>query len=359
MWRSGEAANQKGTQRSRLVLERTGNKMEQMFAVRRAERNGVCEDDMRHLFIINPAAGKRESTAKLEQLLERLSFDHEVVYTTGEGHAQNIAAQAVREGGPVRIYACGGDGTLNEVVNGAAGHGQAAITCVPKGTGNDFLKVFGSDYRTLFYDLEKLAVGPQTPFDLIDCNGKLGIDVVCTGVDARIAADVHRYKDWPFVSGMGAYCLALVENVLFKGISRPMSVHMGEREWSGDTAIVCVCNGRHYGGGFMPVPEAMPDDGVLDMLLIPKVSLLTFARLVGKYAQGLYRDYPELIWDYHGARVDCASREEMIAVVDGEVMRDRKFTIRLSEKKVNFFYPEGAVYAPRTGWATEREACVR
>ena len=109
----------------------------------------------------------------------------------------------------------------------------------------------------------------------------------------------------------------------------------------------------------MPVPEAMPDDGVLDMLLIPKVSLLTFARLVGKYAQGLYRDYPELIWDYHGARVDCASREDMIAVVDGEVMRDRKFTIRLSEKKVNFFYPEGAVYAPRTGWATEREACVR
>lgn len=299
---------------------------------------------MRHLFIINPAAGKKESTARLEQLLAKLSFDHEVAYTRKEGDAQRIAREAADSGERVRIYACGGDGTLNEVVNGAAGRENAAITCVPKGTGNDFLKIFGADYRELFYDLEALASGPQTAFDLIDCNGKLGIDVVCAGVDARIAADVHRYKNWPLVSGMGAYILALLENVLIKGIARPMAVRMGERDWSGDTAVLCVCNGRHYGGGFMPVPEAMPDDGVLDMLLIPKVSLFTFARLVGKYARGLYRQYPELIFHYHGGRVDCASEEEMTAVVDGEVMRDTRFTIRLSEKKVNFFYPARAGY---------------
>ena len=299
---------------------------------------------MRHLFIINPAAGKKESTAKLEQLLAKLSFDHQVVYTQGEGDAQRISREAADSGEDVRIYACGGDGTLNEVVNGAAGRDNAAITCVPKGTGNDFLKIFGPEYRELFYDLEALAAGPQTPFDLIDCNGKLGIDVVCAGVDARIAADVHRYKNWPFVSGMGAYILALLENVFLKGIARPMAVRMGERDWNGDTAVLCVCNGRHYGGGFMPVPEAMPDDGVLDMLLIPKISLFTFARLVGKYAKGLYRQYPELIFDYHGDRVDCVSGEEMIAVVDGEVMRGGRFTIRLSEKKVNFFYPARASY---------------
>lgn len=299
---------------------------------------------MRHLFIINPAAGKRKSTPMLEQMLARLSFDHQVAYTTGEGDAQRITTQAVASGEPIRIYACGGDGTLNEVVNGAAGHDHAAITNVPKGTGNDFLKVFGPDYRTLFYDLEGLAAGPQSPMDLMDCNGKLGIDVVCAGVDARIAADVHRYKDWHFVSGMGAYCLALVENVLFKGISRPMSVRMGEVDWRGDTAIVCVCNGRHYGGGFMPVPEAMPDDGVLDMLLIPKIGLFTLARLVGKYAKGLYRDYPELILSHHGDSVTYESQREITTVVDGEVMRGKRFTVRLSEKKVNFFYPAGANY---------------
>ena len=241
---------------------------------------------MRHLFIINPAAGKKETTAQLEELLNGLSFEHEVVYTEGAGHARDIAREAAERGDPVRIYACGGDGTLNEVVNGAAGYDHVAVTCIPKGTGNDFLKVFGADYRTLFYNIEALAQGPQTPFDVMDCNGHLGIDVVCCGADARIGAGVHKYKNWRFVSGMGAYCLALVENVLLKGLNRPMSVRMDDIKWDGETAIICICNGRHYGGGFMPVPDAMPDDGMLDMLLIPGISLLTFAKLIGKYAKG-------------------------------------------------------------------------
>ena len=300
---------------------------------------------MRHLFIINPAAGKRESTPHLETLLDKLSVPHEVMYTEKEGDARRFTEETVRSGEPVRIYACGGDGTLNEVVNGAAGCDHAAVTNVPKGTGNDFLKIFGPGYRSLFYDLEALAVGPQTPFDLIDCNGRLGIDVVCAGVDARIAADVHRYKGWWFISGIGAYSLALLENIFFKGIARPMSVHMGDIHWEDRPAsLLCVCNGRYYGGGFMPVGEAMPDDGALDMLLVRKVSLFTFLRLVGKYAGGLYRQYPELILNYHGDAAAFSAKEPITVVVDGEVMRDTAFTVRLSEKKVNFFYPAGAGY---------------
>ena len=300
---------------------------------------------MRHLFIINPAAGRRESTRRLEGLLEQLSFPHEVTYTEKEGDARRLTEEAVRTGEPVRIYACGGDGTLNEVVNGAAGCENAAITNVPKGTGNDFLRIFGSDCRELFYNLEALAVGPQVPFDLIDCNGHLGINTVCAGVDARVAAGVHRYKRWWFVSGIGAYILSLLENVLFKGIARPMTVRMGEIRWEERSAcLLCICNGRYYGGGFMPVGDAMPDDGVLDMLLVRKVGLFTFLRLVGKYARGLYRQYPELILDYHGQEVSFSAREPVTVVVDGEAMRDTAFTVRLAEKKVNFFYPAGAEY---------------
>ncbi len=301
---------------------------------------------MRHLFIINPAAGKPDSTARLEGLLEGVSFPHETVYTSGEGDACRLARLAAQAGDPVRIYACGGDGTLNEVVNGAAGFPNAAVTCVPKGTGNDFLKLFGPDYRALFYDLEALAVGPQAQFDLMDCNGKLGLDVVCAGVDARIAADVHRYKNLHFISGKGAYVLSLVENILLKGICRPMEVHMGPVDYTGQTAILCVCNGRHYGGGFMPVGDAMPDDGVLDMLLVPKIRLFTFARLVGQYAKGRYRQYPSLILDYHGQQLTWSSHQPITTVVDGEVMVDTAFTLRLSDKKIPFFYPAGASYAP-------------
>ena len=314
------------------------------------EKQSKGERPMRHLFIINPAAGKRETTPQLEAFLEKLSFPHEVAYTRGEGDARRLTQEAVERGEPVRIYACGGDGTLNEVVNGAAGHSHAAVTNVPKGTGNDFLKIFGPDYRRLFYDLERLAVGPQVPFDLIDCNGHLGIDVVCAGVDARIAADVHRYKDWWFVSGIGAYILSLLENILFKGIARPITVRMGDIRWEDRPAcLLCVCNGRHYGGGFMPVGEAMPDDGVLDMLLVKKVGLLTFLRLVGRYAKGLYRQYPELILEFHGQEASFSAQEPITVVVDGEVMRDTAFTVRLSEKKVNFFYPAGAGWSAPAG----------
>ena len=297
---------------------------------------------MRHLFIINPAAGKKESTALLEQKLTALTFEHEVVYTKGPGDAREIARAAAERGEPIRIYSCGGDGTLNEVVNGAAGYDHVAVTCVPKGTGNDFLKVFGDDYRTLFFDLEALAEGPQTPFDLIDCNGRLGIDMVCSGIDARIGAGVHKYKK--IASGIWAYCLSLVENVLLKGLTRPMTVKMEDICWDGETTIICICNGRHYGGGFMPVPDAMPDDGVLDMLLIPKISLFTFATLVGKYAKGMYKNYPDLIWARHGKGVTFRTEADNVTVVDGEVVPGREFTVCLSEKKVNFFYPAAASY---------------
>ena len=303
---------------------------------------------MKHLFIINPAAGKPDSTEALLERIKKLELDAELAMTAGPGDAQKLAARAVERGEPVRIYACGGDGTLNEVVNAAAGFDHAAVTNVPKGTGNDFLKIFGPRYRTLFSDLPALARGPQASFDLMDCNGRLGIDVVCAGVDARIAASVDRYKALPLVSGVGAYLLSLVDNVLFRGICRPMRVRMGALELRGETAIVCICNGRHYGGGFMPVGDAMPDDGVLDMLVVPRVSRFTFFRLVGQYAKGRYRDYPALIRDYHGQSIEYASLDggDVITVVDGEVMRAPAFTVRLSDKKVNFFYPEGADYRP-------------
>ena len=302
---------------------------------------------MRHIFILNPAAGKPESTAHLEAKLRRLPFPHEVYYTREVGDAQRRTEQAAACGEPARIYACGGDGTLNEVVNGAAGRDFLAVTNVPKGTGNDFLKLFGPRYQELFSDLESLAAGPQTPFDLMDCNGKLGIDVVCAGVDARIAAGVHRYKGWRLLSGRWAYRMSLAENLFLREVSRPMTVEMGDRSWRDQpTAILCICNGRYYGGGFMPVAGAMPDDGVLDMLRVGKVGRFTFLRLAGQYARGLAWKYPKWITAWRGQEVRFSAREPITVVVDGEVMQDTSFVVRLSEKKVNFFYPAGASYGP-------------
>ncbi len=301
---------------------------------------------MKHLFILNPSAGKKGAAEKYAQEIKRVfaEKDFEIVFTERGGHAEELARAAAQTGEPVRIYACGGDGTLNEVVCGAAGYDNAAVTNVPRGTGNDFLKIFGSNYRETFSDLAALAEGPQVAFDLIDCNGHLGLNIVCAGVDARIAADVHKYKRLPLVGGIGAYILSMIVNVLFKGICRPTVIEIEGETLRGDTAVICVCSGRYYGGGFMPVGEAMPDDGVLDILVVSKVNLLTFARLVGRYAKGQYRKFPQYIRHFHGTEIAFSSQEEIVAVVDGEVMRENAFHVKLSEKKVNFFYPVGEDY---------------
>ena len=302
---------------------------------------------MKHIFIINPTAGKKKNTRQLEETIQKLNLSSHILYTKAAGDARQIAQRAAESGEDVRIYACGGDGTLNEVVNGAAGYDNVAVTNVPIGTGNDFLKIFGKDARSRFSDIAALSRGPQTAMDLIDCNGLLGIDIVCTGLDARIAADKDRYNGFPLVSGIGAYAISAVANVLFKSIAVPTVVDCGDLHFDDETSLVCVCNGRYYGGGFMPVGDNMPDDGLLEVLVVRKVSRLTFFRLVGKYGAGKFRDYPDLIWYRQGHGVTVRSQQELVAVVDGEVVRSRELRIGLSDKKLNFFYPAGMSYEPK------------
>ena len=304
---------------------------------------------MKHLFIINPAAGQRVDPTELENRIRALKVDWEIVHTQNPGDGIRYARAAAETGEPVRIYACGGDGTLNEVVNGAAGFDNAAVTNVPFGSGNDYLKIFGRENKMRFADLEALTEGPQAAMDLIDCSGRLCIGVACAGVDARVADDVDRYKRLPLIKGLGAYILALAVNVLFKGITRPTVLDMGDFHYEGKTSIVCICNGRYYGGGFMPVGDNMPDDGVIETLVVPKVSVFTFARLVGAYAKGRYKEYPELIWPRKDNEISIVSGDdrEVVMCVDGEIIRDRAFTVKLSDKTVNFFYPEGLSYEQR------------
>ena len=305
---------------------------------------------MRHVFIVNPMAGKRDSVQKLLSRIREVypQGGYEVYATQAAGDAHRLAMEAIEGREPVRLYACGGDGTLNEVVNAAAGCPTAAVTNVPVGTGNDFLRIFCPEGRRKFIDLAALREGPQAEFDLMDCNGLLGINTVCAGIDARVADDVGRFKRLPGVSGTGAYVLSLA-NQVGKGLTQPMRVDMGPIHYEGPTTILCVCNGRYYGGGFYPVPEAMPDDGVLDMLLIGRLTGPQFAKYVGKYATGKYRECPpSLVRSYHGEEVAFSSEEELVAVVDGESLRGHGFTVRRSERKISFFYPQGVGYGART-----------
>ena len=107
------------------------------------------------------------------------------------------------------------------------------------------------------------------------------------GIDARVAADVHKYSESPLLDGKSSYIVSLLVNFFFKGIGSHWKVEM-DGEMEGDWSLVSVCNGRYYGGGFMPVAEARMDDGVLNTLVVQKVTRRAFIRFVGPYSKGEY-----------------------------------------------------------------------
>ena len=92
-----------------------------------------------------------------------------------------------------------------------------------------------------------------------------------------------------------------------------------------------------------------PYDGVIETLVVPKVNIITFARLVGAYSKGRYKEYPDLIWPRKDKEITFSScdKRDVVVCVDGEIMRDHQFTVKLSEKKVNFFYPGDLSYERR------------
>ena len=212
---------------------------------------------MKHIFIINPTAGKKDATGRIRKMAEQLhdlhGLDCQCLLTEHPHHAAELAQAAAETGEEVRLYACGGDGTFHEVLNGAAGYENAAVTCIPVGTGNDFLKNFGSDAGK-FADPENLWDGEVAELDLIDCSGRLCATIACSGTDARVAEDVHRFGDLPFLSGKGSYLLAVAINFLFRKISQRWTVRVDGDTVSDEFVLGAVCNGRYYGGGFNPIP---------------------------------------------------------------------------------------------------------
>lgn len=299
---------------------------------------------MRHLFIMNPHAGKydrsQEMLEKVRTIMAGRRAEWSAARTEGPGHAIRLVEEAARQGDPLRVYACGGDGTLNEVVNGAAGLEHVAVTHCPMGSGNDFLRIFGQDAGR-FWHLDQLLDGPQAPMDLINCNGRYSLNVCSVGFDARIGFGAADFKKLPLVSGSTAYQLSALRTII-RGIHLPYQVEIDGEAMPGDRfTLLCACNGRYYGGGFNPSPTAMPDDGILDFIVIPAVSRFTVLALIKKFARGEIGEIPQAILR-RGREMKVTCDRLTQVNVDGELVEGTSLSIGLSEQKVQFFYPAGA-----------------
>ena len=300
---------------------------------------------MKHLFIINPAAGSRDRTKLYSDLIRQAcnkkGIECRIKISAAPGDCCKIAREAAETGEDYKIYACGGDGTLNEVVAGAAGYPNVAVTVVSAGSGNDFTKLFSEPEA--FRDVEQLLDSEEVTFDLIRCNDDLSLNICSVGLDARIGTDVANYKRLPLLSGFRAYAVSTVVNTI-RGVSEHYVVQINGETIDGEQTLICVCNGRFYGGGFNPVPEADPTDGMLDVLLVDKVSRLKVAQVVGKYKNGQYAQYPELIRYFRTDKVKVICDKPTSINLDGELRTATEIEFSVAKEKLRFFYPRGLTW---------------
>lgn len=117
---------------------------------------------MKHIFLINPAAGKKGNSEsiirpQIEDYCGKNGLDYEIYVTKCQGDAQNYCAERAKSGEALRFYACGGDGTLYEVVNGVFGNPNCEVAVIPMGSGNDFIRLFGT--KEQFCNVEAQVTG--------------------------------------------------------------------------------------------------------------------------------------------------------------------------------------------------------
>ena len=296
---------------------------------------------MRHLFIINPAAGSRNQTEnyrkQIAEICEKHGLEYSIRVSGAPGRCCKIAREAAETGKEYRIYACGGDGTLNEVVNGAAGYDNVAITTFACGSGNDFARMFSNPEA--FRDLEQLLDAQESTFDLIRCNDDYSLNICSVGFDARIGTDVSRYKRIPLLHGFRAYAASTVVNTI-KGIKEHFVIEINGETIDGDQTLICACNGRYYGGGFNPVPDADPTDGMMDVLVVTGVSRLIVAQVIGKYKNGRFKDFPHLIRHFRTDHLTIRCDHPTPINLDGELRMAQTIDLKISDKKIRFFHPK-------------------
>lgn len=296
---------------------------------------------MKHVFIVNPAAGK---TNQFKMLSEKIAQCFEVgtyliLETKCKGDATHIAKRFAQMGEDICLYACGGDGTINEVLNGIYQYPNACLGIIPIGTGNDFIKSIPSLEKKHFLDINAYVDGVKMPCDIIVVNDKALINTASVGLDVSIASNVEKFKKLPLLKGRTPYYLGLL-NSMFSSMSKKLKIVIdGEVYDYQEYTFVVVCNGKYYGGGYCPCPDAIIDDGYMDICMIKKVSRNKILRLSGKYKKGTHIEYDKLVNVKRAKTIQIIADEKVFLNLDGEVISKTNPHIKLIPNGVTLYLP--------------------
>lgn len=305
---------------------------------------------MKHIFIINPVAGNGVAEAvylpKILTAVKEFGLEYEVHRTINVGDATRYVKSrcAEEEQESFRFYAIGGDGTLNEVVNGAMGHSNAEVAFLPSGTGNDFARSFQE--HMLFRDVSRQIRGTARLVDVIRYNDRYAINMLNIGLDCQVVSEMNRLKKYPFIRGPLAYIAGV--GVVFvgnQGYEFQIELEDGQT-MEEEFTLIAIGNGAFCGGGFKGVPLANLQDGLFDINLVRKVNRRAFASLIGSYRKGTHLEHPlakDRILYLKGKRLKMKSPdgEQFQVCVDGEIEQVKELVVDVLPKAILFSVPEG------------------
>lgn len=296
---------------------------------------------MKYVFIVNNAAGGAKKTMPLVPRIEAYFSEHggsyEIAYTKCKGDATEIARRICLTGEKVRIYSCGGDGTLHEVINGAYGFKNAEIGAFPCGTGNDYVASYGA--VSDFMDIDGQVKGSSIEADLICTDGIYSINQCSMGFDAAVADNVRRFKQKPFISGSMAYIMSVVYTLAGK-IGNRLTIYIDDREpIEGNYLFAIAAKGNYQGGGMMSAPDADPTSRTLNFVLVREVSKIQFVGMFNKYIKGRHDELSDVITSTSGSTMRVVSRRPLPVVLDGEIIISDEITSKIVPKAIRFILP--------------------
>lgn len=242
----------------------------------------------------------------------------------------------------VRVYAVGGDGIVFDCLNGIVGLPNAELAILPYGGGSDFIRAFGEEYYEDFRNIQLQVEAPVIPTDIIHCGNNYALNFCTVGQEAAAVRKLLPLKKRlekfrfmfpslnPLFYILGGIAAAFDKKI----IGQHYELQADGLDYSGRYNDINIANGPCYGAGKNPVVTAVPDDGLLDMMVVRKMGPLKVLRLMSCYLRGDYYKYPKECFLRRVKKITIRSGEPLLVNMDGEAFFDSRVTIEIIPQAV-------------------------
>ena len=294
-------------------------------------------DHMKALFIINPVAGKGKSEQIIrifEPMIEG-KMPYIIETTKAKGEAAEIVKRYTSQEDYL-VFAVGGDGTVNEVVNGMAGT-SSSLAILPTGSGNDFVRSLYGKY-TIEELLSDLLEGKDEAIDLVKIGKKYFLNISSVGLDAEVVYNANQYKKIRFIKKDMAYVISLFKTVFGPKGTRARVVMDGKEICDEPILLLAVANGAFYGGGIPMVPTAKINDELLEVCLVRETRLRKIIKVLPKVFKAEHINAPE-VEIYKAKEIEVEAIDGCKLNIDGEIVKTHKVKMNIVPKGIKMRIP--------------------